>query len=324
MATAPDPYLDYSRTIIREVSESIDFEAARAVALSSIIGGSVKLLRAGREFRACCPFHADRTPSFYVNDDKGFAHCFGCGWHGDGPDFLMAVHGCDVREAVAMITGGSIPTGPRRDRQNVEHDDSGRGDEARAIWHAAGAIEGTPAERYLRNRAINIPIPAALRFARIGLGRRPIMPAMVALVTAADGNPCGIQRTYLTEDGRKASLPDGKVKFSLGRVSGGAIRLGNLGPEVAAAEGIEDGLSLLQMGGLPVLVAAGAGMMKRMIVPSIVSSVIIGADADTAGENAAADAAEAFVAQGRTARIIWPAAPHKDFNQELMEAAHGR
>ncbi|NWP89527.1 DNA primase, partial [Escherichia coli] len=51
--------------------------------LSGLIAKTVKLQKAGREFRACCPFHNEKTPSFYVNDDKGFYHCFGCGAHGD-------------------------------------------------------------------------------------------------------------------------------------------------------------------------------------------------------------------------------------------------
>jgi len=323
-----DAFLDYSRSIIREIAEPIDFEAARAVALSSIIGGSVRLQRAGREFRACCPFHADKTPSFYVNDDKGFYHCFGCSAHGDGPDFLMAVHGCDAREAVAMITGGGIPTAPRRDRPNADRDENGRGDDARAIWQAAGPIEGTPAERYLRNRAIAIEIPPALRFARIRLGKRSAMPAMVALVTGADGNPQAVQRTFLTEEGRKADLPGGKVKFSLGPVRGGAIRLTSAGPEIVVCEGAEDGLSLLQMGAPAVFAGAGAGTLATMGFAAVSRSIIIGADNDDAGREAAAKAADNFVGRGLTARIIWPAAPHKDFNAELeaqkQEAANGR
>ena len=47
--------------------------------LSGVIGPSVKLIKAGREFKACCPFHNEKTPSFTINDEKGFYHCFGCG-----------------------------------------------------------------------------------------------------------------------------------------------------------------------------------------------------------------------------------------------------
>ena len=72
---------------------------ARADPLSGVIAPSVKLIKAGREFKACCPFHNEKTPSFTVNDEKGFYHCFGCGAHGDAIRFLTdaarpAVHGC--------------------------------------------------------------------------------------------------------------------------------------------------------------------------------------------------------------------------------------
>ncbi len=50
----------------------------------------VKLQRAGREWKACCPFHPDRTPSFTIYQDDRRAHCFGCGWTGDVLDFVKA------------------------------------------------------------------------------------------------------------------------------------------------------------------------------------------------------------------------------------------
>src|SRR3546814_13477255 len=63
---------------------SSDLDELRArVTLSSVIMRTAKLQRAGREWKACCPFHNEKTPSFTVNDEKGFYHCFGCGAHGD-------------------------------------------------------------------------------------------------------------------------------------------------------------------------------------------------------------------------------------------------
>lgn len=51
--------------------------------LSALIGQSIKISKAGREYKACCPFHGEKTPSFTINDEKGFWHCFGCHAHGD-------------------------------------------------------------------------------------------------------------------------------------------------------------------------------------------------------------------------------------------------
>lgn len=53
------------------------------IKLSDVIGERIRLERSGREWKALCPFHEEKTPSFVVNDDKGFYHCFGCGAHGD-------------------------------------------------------------------------------------------------------------------------------------------------------------------------------------------------------------------------------------------------
>ena len=57
--------------------------------LSDLVGRRVALKRAGREFTGLCPFHNEKTPSFTVNDRKGFFHCFGCGAHGDAIGFVM-------------------------------------------------------------------------------------------------------------------------------------------------------------------------------------------------------------------------------------------
>ena len=58
-------------------------ELRSRITLSTLIGRTVKITRAGREHKACCPFHNEKTPSFTINDEKGFYHCFGCSAHGD-------------------------------------------------------------------------------------------------------------------------------------------------------------------------------------------------------------------------------------------------
>ena len=73
--------------------------------LSAIISPSVKLVRAGREWKACCPFHNEKTPSFTINDEKGFYHCFGCGAHGDAIRFLTDARGLPFMDAVKELAG---------------------------------------------------------------------------------------------------------------------------------------------------------------------------------------------------------------------------
>ena len=72
-------------------------ELRSRITLSTLIGRTVKVTRAGREYKACCPFHNEKTPSFTINDEKGFYHCFACGAHGNAIDFLMNLHRLEFR-----------------------------------------------------------------------------------------------------------------------------------------------------------------------------------------------------------------------------------
>ncbi len=78
--------------------------------IAAVIGRSVKLVRSGRERKGCCPFHGEKTPSFYVYDDH--YHCFGCGEHGDVITFVMKTTGASFMEAVedlAAQAGLEVP-----------------------------------------------------------------------------------------------------------------------------------------------------------------------------------------------------------------------
>ncbi len=82
------------------------------VPASEVVGRSVRLTRRGREHVGLCPFHKEKTPSFTVNDDKAFFHCFGCGAHGDVIGFLMQHDGLAFPEAVERLAaeaGLSVP-----------------------------------------------------------------------------------------------------------------------------------------------------------------------------------------------------------------------
>ncbi|MBQ3696203.1 MAG: DNA primase [Alphaproteobacteria bacterium] len=82
------------------------------VPLSDLIGRKVKLTHKGKEHTGLCPFHKEKTPSFTVNDDKGFYHCFGCGAHGDQIKYLMESEKMPFIEAVeylANMAGVKMP-----------------------------------------------------------------------------------------------------------------------------------------------------------------------------------------------------------------------
>ena len=95
------------------------------VNLSSIIGKRVKLAKKGSRFVGLCPFHAEKTPSFNVNDDEGFYHCFGCGVSGDAISYLRETDGLDFIESVrelATIAGMTMPKiGPIDEIKQIRH-----------------------------------------------------------------------------------------------------------------------------------------------------------------------------------------------------------
>jgi len=87
--------------------------------IAEIVGLRVPLKKAGREYKACCPFHSEKTPSFTVSPQKGFYHCFGCGAHGTALGFLMDYERLEFVEAVeelAQSLGIEIP----RDEQTEQ------------------------------------------------------------------------------------------------------------------------------------------------------------------------------------------------------------
>ena len=71
--------------------------------LAELIGKRITLKKAGSNYKACCPFHDERTPSFNVRPDKGFYHCFGCGAHGDAIAFLQEYENLSFTEAVESL-----------------------------------------------------------------------------------------------------------------------------------------------------------------------------------------------------------------------------
>jgi DNA primase len=87
----------------------------QALALSSLIGERVKLRRRGQDFVGLCPFHAEKSPSFTVNDTKGRYYCFGCGAKGDHFEFVMQTQGMTFPEAMTFLSDRShIPLPPSR------------------------------------------------------------------------------------------------------------------------------------------------------------------------------------------------------------------
>lgn len=80
----------------------LDEVEARAT-MSALVAARVKLTPNGREWKACCPVHSEKTPSFTVSDEKGFAHCFGCGFHAGPIRWLTEIEGLEFLDAVQQL-----------------------------------------------------------------------------------------------------------------------------------------------------------------------------------------------------------------------------
>jgi DNA primase len=90
--------------------------------LSTLIAKTVSLKKAGREFKGCCPFHNEKSPSFYVNDDKAFYHCFGCAAHGDAITWMVEQRGLPFMDAVKDLAAAAGLEMPARDARHEEQD----------------------------------------------------------------------------------------------------------------------------------------------------------------------------------------------------------
>src|SRR5690242_6731449 len=95
-------------------------ELRSRVSLAELVGRRVRLVRRGREHGGLCPFHNEKTPSFYVVEDKGFFHCFGCGAHGDAIGFLMRAYNLDFIEAVERLAAEAGVVVPQQTPQERE------------------------------------------------------------------------------------------------------------------------------------------------------------------------------------------------------------
>jgi DNA primase len=135
-------------------------ELRARTSISALVGKSVKLQRAGREMKGCCPFHNEKTPSFYVNDDKGFYHCFGCSAHGDAIRWMTDQQGLPFIDAVKELAQAAGLEVPAQDRRSAEKAERAKGlhdaMQAAADFFEAqlGGLDGGEARALIRKRAL--------------------------------------------------------------------------------------------------------------------------------------------------------------------------
>jgi len=136
-------------------------ELRARVTLSSVIMRTTKLQRAGREWKACCPFHNEKSPSFTVSDEKGFYHCFGCGAHGDVIRWMTDQRGLPFMDAVKELAAEAGMDVPRPDPVAAERAEKRASlvDVMEAAQHfyveSLHGPDGESARQYLRSRGFS-------------------------------------------------------------------------------------------------------------------------------------------------------------------------
>lgn len=141
------------------------------ITLSEVVGKRVILKRHGREYQGLCPFHHEKSPSFTVNDAKGFYHCFGCGAHGDAIRFLTENEGLGYKEAIERLAGEIGMPLPKlsHEQQATVRRSAGLQEimEAATAWYEQQLqiAAGRNARDYLRERGLH---DATIRHFRIG------------------------------------------------------------------------------------------------------------------------------------------------------------
>jgi phage/plasmid primase-like uncharacterized protein len=190
-------------------------------------------------------------------------------------------------------------------------------DQVARIWHQTGPASGSLIARYLAARGIVSPLPSDLHFhPHLRHPTGTYAPAMVAAVRNVDGDVTGLHRTWLRDDGAcKAHLSPAKAMLGICR--GGAVRLAEVADELGVSEGIESGLSVQHTTGLPVWAALSTSGLSGLVIPTRVHRIVILADGDEPGEEAAQTAAVRWCHEGREVRVARP--PRGcDFNDLLL------
>lgn len=178
--------------------------------LAAVVGRRVKLARSGRNWKGCCPFHNEKTPSFYVYDN-GY-HCFGCGQHGDAISFVMQTQGLGFMEAIEQLAGEAgldvpKPTPAAAEAERVRHSLQEVLSAAEASYRRRLRLpEGARALDYLRGRGLTEETIDSFGLGWSGEGRGAL---------AADLAREGIPPDLLLEAGLMRPGDEGRAPYDL-------------------------------------------------------------------------------------------------------------
>ena len=257
--------------------------------LPAVIGRRVRLARSGRQWKGCCPFHGEKTPSFYVYDDH--YHCFGCGAHGDAISFVMQSEGAGFMEAVERLAAEAgievpKPSPEAAEAERKRHDLNSVLEAAQAGCHRRLLLpEGRHALAYLLGRGLTEQTIRRFGLGWSGEGRGALLAELGRDgITEEQLVDAGLMRRD-DETGRAFDLFFNRVMFPIRDRRGRAISFGGRtlgdgqpkyvnGPETAlfskrrtlyaldlAREAVRGGASLVVVEGyMDVIALAQAGM----------------------------------------------------------------
>lgn len=250
-----------------------DWDAIRdQYSLASEVEKTVKLAKRGNLLEACCPFHTDRTPSFFVYDD-GIYHCFGCGAHGDVIDFVAARDRVDIATAVSNLTGKKKPALSEEDRKkrqaDIDRKDVQREREkakiltdTRAFWNKAVSTNGVP-HPYCERKNVS------------GKGAKQDKDNLLLPIYNVDGELMSLQRVGPNIDDKKLFVPKLPVR-------GGRWLLGEETKRLIICEGYATAATVHDATQEQVCVAYSKDNIRRLVKEFVNKGreVIIGGDAD--------------------------------------------
>ncbi|MGE3778367.1 MAG: toprim domain-containing protein [Pirellulaceae bacterium] len=246
---------------------------------------------------------------------SGGYFCNQCG-SGSGFDLLNLVHGWDFKSAASEVD--HVVGSAQLDVVNRDRSAEQKRDAAIRLWHSASRLtQNDPAGRYLWSRCRATKYSLALRFVQsLRCSEEVERPAMLAVLTAPDGTPCQVHRTYLTERGHKAPIESPRRMMPGPVAKGAAVRLTEPSSTLGLAEGIETAISATAISGIPCWAALSADMLRRWQPPEETKRVVVFADNDEnyTGQEAAYALARRMKDEGRLVTIQVPEAIGEDWN----------